>query len=313
MGKKFNRKLGVTESIGLIVVGLFSVGLLLWWESGKEERKAHESKTYAQSSFAVELSATTSGDGVQFAAAPAQSSFAVELSATARVSEGKVFVDGKTNFPDGAKLTSYLYCNAFNYMAIAEPAVVQQGSFRAAPVGTGYTGSVLPEGEYTLSVQFTPLGQTESVTAVVGKKGEKLSGKTVETDEFGVLKIARFETKVDVSGAKATEALTKLTRSREAYRSEVEALYGELNGFRHSSEFLEHGFSQIRFAEWKKRAEALRDSRAPDLESQGVGGLVLYLGVRYIGLKDGDDEQTLRAHSQIKTYVETKAYISKPH
>jgi hypothetical protein len=91
---------------------------------------------------------------------------------------------GVTNLPDDTKLLVSLRRKEANYFAQAN-AVVLNGQFRSDRFTAA--GKPLPPGNYTLEI-LMPLAavQTSSVQQIIGKEGERLTGKLVEHSQFGI-------------------------------------------------------------------------------------------------------------------------------
>ncbi|HSY75038.1 MAG TPA: hypothetical protein VK810_06180 [Dongiaceae bacterium] len=93
--------------------------------------------------------------------------------------DGKVKISGKTNLPDEMELMLSLRNKASGYFAQDKVSVLN-GKFESA--GFSKQGDSLPVGNYDVSVS-SPLPDLEpaSVTSVIGKNGENLTGEFMES------------------------------------------------------------------------------------------------------------------------------------
>ena len=102
----------------------------------------------------------------------------------ARDGQRGITVRGATNLPDGTRLLVVLV--APNGMVIAqdEKVVVAASAFRAGPFY--FQGRVLPAGSYVVEV-VSQVGayQPAHVSAVLGPRGEHMTGPTVKADRQG--------------------------------------------------------------------------------------------------------------------------------
>jgi hypothetical protein len=124
---------------------------------------------------------------------------------------GTPTIVGVTNLPDDSKLLVTLRRRAANYMAQAHGTVVR-GTFSAGPFSAH--GSSVPSGDYEVEVIF-PLAriQPSSVRKVVGENNERLKGRLVKKEQFGI--IARQTQRVNIGGGASPDADAKARADNE--------------------------------------------------------------------------------------------------
>ncbi|MGY4231100.1 hypothetical protein ACVIIW_000047 [Bradyrhizobium sp. USDA 4449] len=119
---------------------------------------------------------------------------------------------GVTNLPDDTKLLIGLRRKEANYFAQAN-AVVHGGQFRSEKFGS--FGKPLPTGNYRLEITM-PLAavQPPSVQDVIGKDGERLTGKLVERSSLGL--ILTSVSTINIGGAPSRAADDAVRRENDA-------------------------------------------------------------------------------------------------
>lgn len=98
------------------------------------------------------------------------------------VSDGQVTISGHTDVPDGSSLIVSFdvwgRSGSDTYIGVQQKARVSAGEFEvtlAVPQREEFS-----EGPYEVSVSFTPRGQSDDITRVVGRDGENLAGDLVD-------------------------------------------------------------------------------------------------------------------------------------
>ncbi|WP_315773795.1 MULTISPECIES: hypothetical protein [unclassified Bradyrhizobium] len=119
---------------------------------------------------------------------------------------------GVTNLPDGTKLLIGLRRKEANYFAQAR-AIVGGGQFRSERFTA--LGKPLPPGNYRLEITM-PLAamQTSAVQDIIGRDGERLTGKLVERSPHGV--ILNSVTAINVGGPPSRAADEAARRDSDA-------------------------------------------------------------------------------------------------
>lgn len=131
----------------------------------------------------------------------------VLLTAQAEVTRTRyVVVHGTTNLPDGTKLLVTLW-GASGPGAQDEP-VVSRGLFRTATFTN--RGAALDAGSYTASI-VSANAQPAAVRAVIGERGEHLTGDLVEEAQRG--RFARTETAFTIGRAEEGSSLQEHRRT----------------------------------------------------------------------------------------------------
>jgi len=93
-------------------------------------------------------------------------------------------VSGETNLPDGSAIMVAVARQEMPFSAQAK-AVVAGGRFKTEPFSDN--GKDLRPGRYDVTITMSMAGeQPATVQSVVGKHGEKLTGKLVKLGPFGV-------------------------------------------------------------------------------------------------------------------------------
>lgn len=120
-------------------------------------------------------------------------------------------VSGKTNLPDGTELMVRISRTPSNYSA-GTKVKVANGAFRSEQFSQH--GDYLNPGTYKVEISMpgAPL-QTDAVRAVIGMKGEKLSGPLVRKGIVG--KVVDYSTTFSV-GRGRSETADQTARSKEA-------------------------------------------------------------------------------------------------
>lgn len=113
--------------------------------------------------------------------------------------------------------------------------------------------------------------------------------------------------RVPTFGVIATEppAIKKEDENRipitaEEYRAEVRSLFNDLLIFRESQRFVQHGFGELGYSEWKQRLDKLRKAKFPKGTDTTALSCLVDLGVGYEKTKGRDDESTLILSSTIR-------------
>jgi hypothetical protein len=129
-------------------------------------------------------------------------------------SDGGAFpaVVGVTNLPDDTKLMIGLRRKEANYFAQAH-VVVEGGQFKSERFTA--LGKPLPPGNYTLEITM-PLAsvQPPTVQDIIGKDGERLSGKLVERSPLGI--VLNSVTVINAGGAPSRAADDAARRDNDA-------------------------------------------------------------------------------------------------
>jgi hypothetical protein len=111
------------------------------------------------------------------------SAFEPSLSALV-LGAGQPVISGETNLPDGSELVVKLARPESGFSAQAK-ATVSLGQFKTAPYADN--GKDLAPGKYDVTITMSmAAGQPPAVQGVVGKSGEKCTGKLVKLGPFGV-------------------------------------------------------------------------------------------------------------------------------
>ena len=194
----------ISGAIALIgVVAIISSAV-----SGGSDDDAESARAVAQvtSTPGVDNAGETSTpplDGVTPTKPPATiaAQFSVLEISEVNVSGGNVTISGRTDLPDGAVVSVTFdvwgRADADLYIGVGERTTVSGGEFSvmlAVPQRDEFVN-----GPYEVSVLFTPRGQDDSVLALIGDDGEKLTGELVE--EFFEFKLLRLEQRMDLDVA----------------------------------------------------------------------------------------------------------------
>lgn len=111
---------------------------------------------------------------------------------------GQIRIEGITNLPDGGKLIvdfDVATPESDSDTAVSEHTMVEQGCFSVS-VTPPHTPA-FTRGPYTVIVLFSPRIQPESVLALVGRNGEKLTGPLAH-DTFG-FRVLEAKVRFDLS------------------------------------------------------------------------------------------------------------------
>ncbi|WP_027577119.1 hypothetical protein [Bradyrhizobium sp. WSM1743] len=119
---------------------------------------------------------------------------------------------GVTNLPDDTKLMIGLRRKEANYFAQAH-AIVEGGQFRSERFTA--LGKPLPPGNYRLEITMPVASvQTSAVQDIIGKNGERLTGKLVERSPLGI--VLNSVTAINVGGPSSRGADEAARRDNDA-------------------------------------------------------------------------------------------------
>lgn len=128
--------------------------------------------------------------------------------------EGGAFpaIAGATNLPDGTKLMIGLRRKEANYFAQAH-VVVEAGQFKSEKFTA--LGKPLPPGLYKLEITM-PLASVQPLTVqdIIGKEGERLTGKLVDRSPLGI--VLNSVTSINIAGQASRTADEAARRDSEA-------------------------------------------------------------------------------------------------
>lgn len=139
--------------------------------------------------------------------------FALNVEIKAEVEgEEKPVILGKTNLPDGTKLTVTIRRKQSAYMA-QDSIEVKNAGFRT--VAFSQKGSALNDGKYEISIS-SPLAmlQPKSVQAVIGSDGSEMVGKYAKKSHYGG-KVVEYKTSFIIGNAKGNTVKDKSLKEQD--------------------------------------------------------------------------------------------------
>lgn len=201
------------QILALVLVFGLAATLILFGVS------SDQTTTSSKHAAATENASGTTGVGVQSESSITNASFAgkanksLEAVIIARSDGGaSPAIVGVTNLPDDTKLMIGLRRKEANYFAQAH-AIVGGGQFRSERFTA--LGKPLPPGNYRLEITM-PLAsvQTPAVQDIIGKNGERLTGKLVERSPLGI--VLNSVTAINVGGPPSRGADEAARRDNDA-------------------------------------------------------------------------------------------------
>lgn len=206
-----------------------------------ESTENKESETTAETEEAVESTV---------AETEAISEFEVTVNAVGHKEGNGIVFDIDTNLPDETVLMLTLSKGDYNtddYFTAQTKATIEGGKATSDPFSN--KGEALT-GEYDLSVSMSlPSLQTDAVRAVIGEKGENMTGPLVETSSIGDSKTVGALFSVNADGdilVEATEDYTHtIFREEEEEEEETEAPSDQGSDTAENKEFIEKYDNEI--------------------------------------------------------------------
>ncbi|GEK46353.1 hypothetical protein HPA02_06360 [Bisbaumannia pacifica] len=120
----------------------------------------------------------------------------VSLSALPR-DDRRLDVSGATNLPEGSRLQLVVIREASGVSWRQRLQVGEDGNFEAGPLGPG---SGLAAGRYTLQLSMSPASvQPPEVRALIGERGEHLSGDWVRESGHGLGRVIEYQVPYELS------------------------------------------------------------------------------------------------------------------
>lgn len=120
----------------------------------------------------------------------------VSLSALPR-DDRRLDVSGATNLPEGTRLQLVVIREASGVSWRQRLQVGEDGNFEAGPLGPG---SGLAAGRYTLHLSMSPASvQPPEVQALIGERGEHLSGDWVRESGHGLGRVIEYQVPYELS------------------------------------------------------------------------------------------------------------------
>ncbi len=214
---------------------------------------------------------------------------------------GKLTVVGDTNLPDATNLLIWLEGNiAGETYQTQSKVAVENGKFSKA--GFSYHGKPVPAGAYKVTVSMSPYGQPQSVKAAVGKGLDNLSGPLVKESDGGG-KMVKQEAEITIGGRDAANRREQAENASNAYKGDLIALYRELMDFKDSENFRAFGLSEQGMADWKQRAEELKERKNASITARVAAGYLSQLGMEYAFKKGRDTDISRYCKKMIFEYT----------
>lgn len=168
--------------------------------------------------------------------------------------EGPHLIRGTTNLPDGTSLMVSINSKSAPGDSFQSKVTVQGGKFKAGPFGKG---GQLPLGHYEVDVtMLIPTVQDASVQAVIGKKGENLTGNLGKRGDLGVTveRVVPFT----LGGDKAPKAEDTIKKAEELLEKvkALEVATRSMKGSRQNEDWATCGKLM---RQYQPQAEKLRD------------------------------------------------------
>ena len=204
-----------------------------------ESTENKESETTAETEEAVESTV---------AETEAISEFEVTVNAVGHKEGNGIVFDIDTNLPDETVLMLTLSKGDYNtddYFTAQTKVTIEGGKATSDPFSN--KGEALT-GEYDLSVSMSlPSLQTDAVRAVIGEKGENMTGPLVETSSIGDSKTVGALFSVNADGDILVEATEDYTHTifREEEEEETEAPSDQGSDTAENKEFIEKYDNEI--------------------------------------------------------------------
>lgn len=219
---------------------------------------------------------------------------------------GPHIITGTTNLPDGTSLMVSMNSKSAPGDSFQSKTTVQGGKFKAGPFGKG---GQLPLGHYEVDVTMPiPAVQAASVQAVIGKKGENLTGDLVQKGDLGVTveRVVPFTLggenapKAEDTFKKAEELLAKVKALEVATRS--------MKGSRQNEDWATCGRLM---RQYQPQAEVLRDEARELPTTLGWSGVAAGHLIMCASCLKSAEEQCVLARQSLKEAEEMLADAQK--